>query len=80
MPSSSSVMSCNIAQEAFVILERVLSESERPASGHGNLTQSDRDYNLAATSALLLRPAECAGFVTGWPFVSGVPGAEVGAR
>lgn len=77
-------------QEALVILERVLTGAARPSlprHGHGTSGQSARDNVQAAAalsaaaataaSGLLLRPAEGAGFVTGWPFVPGTPGVEV---
>ena len=70
-----------LLQEALVILERILTETaRRPLGGYGSQVAFDAQFALAGSaSALLLRPAEVAGFVAGWPFVSGTPGPEVNA-
>lgn len=80
----------------MVILERVLAESARVMavtdSGSGSVPDgrvSDVDAmgmsvsggaSAGAAAGLLLRPAEGGGFVTGWPFTSGMPGVEVSTR
>lgn len=73
-----------------MILERVLVGKPRSslpsshlASRSGSSVDTDRsdaDGNAAAVAgvtALLLKPAEGGGFVTGWPFVAGTTGFEV---